>query len=313
MESAMGRVALITGGASGIGLGMARAFGEAGMKLAIADVNDARRDAAVAELSSAGIDCFGVKLDVSSADSWAAAADAVERHFGPIDVLCNNAGVNQSATSDGGAIQLAEMTEHLFRQVFDVNVLGVFLGIRVVAPRMIERAEGGHIVNTSSMAGLIAPAGLGCYSASKFAVVALSETLRGELLPHGIGVSVLCPGGVQSNLVGSSAERRAAAFGEDSGRAAASTHQANPEMMDPLAVGRRVLAAIAANELYILTHPEYAPLIEERFNAIRSSIGPSAQHGHADPGRLLTSSRNPAYRQVRRTPSGTMSGPGATQ
>lgn len=298
MQRARDKTALITGSASGIGLGMAQAFGEGGMKLAIADVNEQRLAVAVTTLSDAGADCFGVKLDVTSADSWAAAVDAVESRFGRIDVLCNNAGMNQGVMPDGGAIQLADMTEDLFRLVFDVNVLGVFLGVRAVLPRMIERGKGGHIVNTSSMAGLIAPTGLATYSASKFAVVALSEALRGELLPHRIGVSVLCPGGVQSNLVDTSAEQRAIALGTSLDSTGAASRPINPEMMESLAVGRRVLAAIAANELYILTHPEYAPLIEERFEAIRSSIGASAQPGHVDPGRLLISSRNPAYQRA---------------
>ena len=300
MESTKNKVAFITGGASGIGLGIAHAFGAAGLKLVIADVNADRRNAAVADLAGSGIESLGVDLDVKSAESWSAAVDAAERHFGRVDILCNNAGVGQGSRADGRPVHLAAMSDDLFRMVFDINVLGVFLGIRTVVPRMIERGEGGHVVNTSSMAGLIAPAGLGAYSASKFAVMALTESLRGEVAAHGIGVSVLCPGGVQSNLVGSSAEQRAAAMGASSDAEAGliSSRPLNPEMMDPLSVGRRVLAGITANELYILSHPEYGPLVEERFAAIRAGIGESAQPGYTDPQWLLTHSRNAAYREA---------------
>lgn len=300
MDQVENKVAFITGGASGIGLGMARALGAAGMKLVIADISEERRDAAVAELRGQALDCMGVDLDVRSAAMWASAVDAAERQMGPIDILCNNAGVGQGNRSDGKPMNLTDISESLFRLVFEINVTGAFLGVKTVAPRLIDRGQGGHIVNTGSMASLIAPAGLGCYSASKFAVAGMTESLREELAPHGIGVSLLCPGGVQSNLTTSSSEQRRNNIGQDvdSEHGLVSTQPPSQRLMLANAVGDRVLAAIRANELYILTHPEYEPLVEDRIDAIRASWTPSAQPSYADPQWLLRGSRNAAYRRI---------------
>lgn len=286
----------ITGGASGIGFAMGQAFGRRGARITIADINAARLAEAVRKLSGEGLVCGGQVLDVTRAEGWATAVSAAGAEFGPIEVLCNNAGVNQASRQDGGAIMLADMSEDLFRLVLDINVVGLFLGIRAVVPGMIERARG-HVVNTASGAGLIAPPGLGAYSASKFAAVGLSEALRGELAGKGVGVSVLCPGGVQSSLVNTSAERREDAIGHGSDQAAGfvSERPVNRDMMLAISAAERVVEAVAANELYILTHPEYAPLFEERFAAIRRAIGVSAQPDYRDPQWLLDASRNPAY------------------
>ncbi|AVA12749.1 SDR family NAD(P)-dependent oxidoreductase [Sphingopyxis sp. MG] len=297
MEQVEGKVAFITGGASGIGFGMAQAFGEAGMKLVIADVHAERRETAVGALSESGFACHGVDLDVRSAASWKAAADDAEARFGAVDILCNNAGVGQGRRTDGTRLLLEATDEELFRLVFDINVMGPFLGVRTMVPRIVARGAAGHIVNTGSMAGLIAPPGLATYSASKYAVTALSESLRAELAARNIGVSLLCPGGVQSSLDTTSAERRNEQLGSGFDREAGflSNRPINPEMMEPVSVGRRVLRAIRDNDFYIFTHPEYAGLIEERYAAIRHDIGSSAQDGYVDPDWLLAASRNPAY------------------
>lgn len=297
MEQVQGKIAFITGGASGIGFGMAQAFGEAGMKLVIADVDVERRTAAIDALSKNGFDCHGVDLDVRSAASWTAAADLAEARFGTIDILCNNAGIGQGRRTDGTRLLLEATDEELFRLVFDINVTGVFLGARTFVPRMVARGGAGHILNTGSMAGLIAPPGLATYSASKYAVTALSESLRAELADRHIGVSVLCPGGVQSRLETTSAERRNQQLGSGYDRETGflSDRPINPEMMDPIAVGRHVLRAIRNNDLYIFPHPEYVDLIAERFAAIQRNIGLSAQDGYTDPDWLLAASRNPAY------------------
>lgn len=286
----------VTGGASGIGLAMAHSFGSRGASVTIADVNDERRRTAAQELFDAGIRCAEIALDVTKTDAWVVAVERAEALFGPIDILCNNAGINQSSKVDGSPVTLAEMSEELFRLVLDINVVGMFLGIRTVVPGMIARGAG-HVVNTASGAGLIAPVGLGAYSASKFAAVGLSESLRGELAGHGIGVSVLCPGGVQSALVNTSSERREGVMGKGSDAEAGflSQRPINPDMMLAGSVGERVVEAVAANEFYILTHPEYGPLFEERFAAIRVAVGVSAQPGYRDPQWLLDASRNPAY------------------
>ncbi|KUO53708.1 MAG: hypothetical protein APF78_05475 [Sphingomonadales bacterium BRH_c3] len=286
----------ITGGASGIGFAMGQAFGRRGAFVTIADINVDRLDEAVGKLSGEGIACGAKVLDVTKAGDWAAAVSAVESESRPIDILCNNAGISQGSRKDGNAIMLADMSEDLFRLVLDINVVGLFLGIRAVVPGMIERGRG-HVVNTASLAGLIAPRGFSAYSASKFAAVGLSESLRAELSEKGIGVSVLCPGGVQSSLVNSSSERREDTIGQGSDQAAGflSERPANPDTMLAISVGERVVEAVAANDFYILTHPEYAPLIEERFAAIHKAIGTSAQPGYRDPQRLLDASRNLAY------------------
>ena len=149
------------------------------------------------------------------------------------------------------------------------------------------------MVNTSSMAGLIAPAGLTAYAASKYAVVGLSEALRAELAPQGIGVSVLCPGAVSTNFYVTSAERREAVMGDVPAFAPGRTDSA--PRMDPRSVGEHVVRGIRANHLYIFTHPEYRPLVEARFAAITGGFGPSAQPGYTDPDLVLSRSGNPEY------------------
>src|SRR6185437_6626548 len=150
-----------------------------------------------------------VTLDVTRAAEWEHALDTVEAALGPVEILCNNAGVGQGRFADGREITIAEMPEALWRMVLEINTTGTFLGARAVLPRMLVRRQWGHIVNTGSTGGLMAPGGIAAYCASKFAVVGLSESLRAELAPAGIGVSVLCPGGVRSNLFASSVSVRA--------------------------------------------------------------------------------------------------------
>lgn len=294
------KTAFITGGASGIGFAMAQAFGAAGMKIVIADAHEERRKEAAEALTSQSISCISVALDVKSADMWAEALDIAEREMGPVDLLCNNAGVGQGNRTDGSPLNLADIPEALFRMVFDINVTGVFLGVQAIVPRMIARGQGGHILNTGSMASMVAPAGLSAYAASKFAVAGLSESLRAELAPHNIGVSMLCPGGVQSNLVNSSAEQRQQAISKDidDEQKLISSRPINQQVMLAENVGRRVLAAVQANQFYIFTHPEYEPLVEERFDAIRAAWAPSAQTDYVDPQWLLDVSRNPVYAKL---------------
>lgn len=294
------KTAFITGGASGIGFAMAQAFGAAGMKIVIADANEERRKEAAEALTSRSISCISVALDVKSAEMWAEALDIAEREMGPVDLLCNNAGVGQGNRTDGSPLNLADIPEALFRMVFDINVTGVFLGVQAIVPRMIARGQGGHILNTGSMASMLAPAGLSAYAASKFAVAGLSESLRAELAPHNIGVSMLCPGGVQSNLVNSSAEQRQQAISKDidDEQKLISSRPINQQVMLAENVGRRVLEAVQANQFYIFTHPEYQPLVEERFDAIRAAWAPSAQADYVDPKWLLDVSRNPVYAKL---------------
>ena len=295
MRDLAGKAAFISGGASGIGLGMAQAFAAAGMKLVLADIDGDAASRAETLLRDSGAQALAVECDVTDATSWEAALDRAEAAFGPVAVQCNNAGVGQGRFGGGAALDLADMPEILWRLVIDTNLTGVFLGVRAGASRMVARGCG-HIVNTASMAGLIAPPGLGAYAASKFAVLGMSEALCGELAPAGVGVSVLCPGGVDSNLVSTSAARRSAVLGEAAGPTLATRRPASDgHRMNAVRVGERVLAAIRANEFYIFTHPEYAGLVDERIAALRAAFGASAEPGYSDPLSLLDRSRNPTY------------------
>lgn len=304
MDELSGRVALITGGASGIGLGMAQAFLAAGMKVAIADIDQAALAEAAAGPATGALP---VALDVTQAAAWQAALDAVDARLGPVSLLCNNAGLGQGRRADGGPVLMADMPEEVWKLVIDTNLHGTYLGIRAAVPRMIAAGRGGHVVNTASMAGLIAPGGLTAYAASKYAVVGLSEALRAELAPQGIGVSVLCPGAVSTNFYITSAVRRDAIMREDATQAFAPGRTDSAPRMDPRNVGEHVVRSLRANHLYIMTHPEYRPLVEARFAAIRGGFGPAAQPGYTDPELVLSRSGNPEYEAAPR--AAPLSGP----
>lgn len=290
MDDLAGRVALVTGGASGIGLGMAQAFLAAGMKVAIGDIDEA----ALAEAAAAlGEGAMPVRLDVTDGAAWERALDAVEARLGPAWLLCNNAGLGQGRLADGGPVLLADMPEAVWRLVIDTNLHGTYHGVRATVPRMIAAGRGGQVVNTASMAGLIAPAGLAAYAASKYAIVGLSESLRAELAPQGIGVSVLCPGAVSTNFYVTSAVRREAVMGAADGFAPGRTDSA--PRMAPRSVGEHVLRGIREGQLYIITHPEYRPLVEARIAAIRGAFGASAEPGYTEPALVLERSGNPEY------------------
>jgi len=196
MESLAGRTAFITGGAQGIGLGIARELARNGVSLALADVNRTALDAAVTELSST-TDVLAVELDVRDRDRYAQVADEVEARLGDVSLLFNNAGV-------AGGVPIAELGYDDWDWMLGINLHGVVNGIQTFLPRMIERGGDAHIVNTASGAGLV-EAGAGVlYTTSKFAVVGMSESLRSELADRGIGVSVLCPGPVATDIVSNS-------------------------------------------------------------------------------------------------------------
>jgi NAD(P)-dependent dehydrogenase (short-subunit alcohol dehydrogenase family) len=264
MEKLSGRVAVITGGASGIGLGIARAAAAEGMRLALLDVEDGALDAACRAL---GGDALAVRADVSDSGSLGAAAERVLARFGRIDVVCNNAGVLASGP-------LVESTARDWAWLVGVNLLGVANGVRVFVPHIRAGGEGGHVVNTASIAGLSALPGLGVYTATKHAVVALSEVLREELAPEGVGVSVLCPGGVRTRIHEAARNRPDALGGPDP------TPRPDPVAdigMDPDAVGRSVLRAIRANDLYVLTHPEFRGAFAARAEAILAAYDRAAR------------------------------------
>jgi 2-hydroxycyclohexanecarboxyl-CoA dehydrogenase len=273
MEDLTGKVALITGGASGIGLGMAQAFAATGMRVAIADVDEAALESAAKGLREAGARVEALTLDVRDREGWQAVVDATEAALGPIQVLCNNAGVTAYEP-------LVQQTFDYWDWVIGVNLTGTFNGVRTLGPRMIARRVGGHIVNTASIAGLYANRNftVGVYTASKFGVVGLSEMLRREMAAHDIGVSVLCPGLVRTNIGPNVARMRpdAATPRELTEKQKQLRSRSRSEGMDPRKVGERVVKAIRANESHIITHPEFRPLIEERCREVLACFGESA-------------------------------------
>jgi NAD(P)-dependent dehydrogenase (short-subunit alcohol dehydrogenase family) len=202
MKDLEGKVAVVTGAASGIGLALATRFAEEGMKVVLADIEGPALDSAVTALRSAGRDVIGVRTDVSSYESVQALAANAADVYGKAHVLCNNAGV-------GGGNLLWLTTEKDWQWVFGVNIWGVINGIRAFVPGMVAHGEEGHIVNTSSMAGLATPTMDTIYAASKHAVVAISEALYFQLHVAGskLSASVLCPGFVRTNILAAARNR----------------------------------------------------------------------------------------------------------
>lgn len=263
------RVAFVTGGASGIGLGLARSFARAGMKVAIADLDPAALAVAAAEIEALGARVMTLVLDVSQWQNWEGVPEQVEAALGPVSVLCNNAGI--SLVEQPAADAVIED----WHKIFAINVDGVMHGVRAFAARM-GGERGGHIVNTSSAGGLngMGHPGLNAYVATKFAVVGFSEVLRDELAPRNIGVSVLCPGPVRSELWRTSRRVRGVAVPEAPSAREMKGSRA-PDALHPDTVGERVIDAIRADRLYVVTHASRrAPvrarhaLIEAGFDAL---------------------------------------------
>src|SRR5688572_29525960 len=193
MKDLRGKVAFVTGASVGIGYGLAEAFGENGMRVMLAGINEGKLDAAVARLRALGITAERVQCDVASRASVKDAARVTLEKFDKVHVVCNNAGVGM-----GGPI--GTILESDWEWVIKVNLLGVVHGTEIFAPLIAQHGEGGHIVNTASVAGIAASPGMEPYGATKFAVVAMSEGWRVQLAPLGIGVSVLCPGFVRTEI-----------------------------------------------------------------------------------------------------------------
>jgi NAD(P)-dependent dehydrogenase (short-subunit alcohol dehydrogenase family) len=262
MKDLAGRTAFVTGGANGIGLGLARVLLDQGCKVAIADIREDSIRSALATLDNREV--MGVKLDVTSRDRFAEVADEVEERLGPVSLLFNNAGINLFRTIDDSSYADWDW-------VLGVNLGGVINGVATFVPRMKARGLGGHIVNTASMASFLASGMPGIYNCSKFAVRGLSESLRHSLHQHGIGVSVLCPGLVNSEIYRSDEIRTPGT--EKGGHA---TDPGFVEMlgnvhkfgMDPIEVAEKVVAAIRQNRFYIFSHPEFKDELREVFDQI---------------------------------------------
>lgn len=273
MEELRGKVAFITGGASGIGLGMGKAFLAEGMKVALADWSDNNIDSARDQLAGNNA-AFFVKTNVADRDGLKAAVDETLDHFGKIHVLCNNAGVN------GGGTATSPDFEDWDRAI-SVNLGGVINGTKIVAPIIRAQGEGGHIVNTSSMAGVVPLPGLAAYSTAKYAVRGYSESLRMQLAPQGIGVSCLFPGATRTAMVPlpeddpSIDEENAPQFLKD-------LWDAMREAIDPEETGRAVVEAIRANRFYIFTNREFLDEVKQRHREIEEAF----PDDEPTPGRL---------------------------
>jgi len=272
MRELAGRTAFVTGGAGGIGLAMAQAFAGAGMKVMIADIETDALGTAVESLRGITPDTEGILCDVADAASVERAAQATFDRFGHVHVVCNNAGV-----AAGGGIDHISLDN--WRWVIDVNLMGVVHGIRSFLPHIRSHGEGGHIVNTASMAGMQGGLGFSPYGASKFAVVSMSEGLNMQLKPHGIGVSVLCPSFVRTRI-GESGRNRPERYGrpqplDPASPAAAMVAEIARNIdagLEPDAVAARVLTAIRQDQLYIFTHPGMRAEVEQRFAAILAAM-----------------------------------------
>ncbi|PYN40291.1 MAG: short-chain dehydrogenase [Candidatus Rokuibacteriota bacterium] len=258
-----GGVAVVTGGASGIGRAMAERFARERAKVVVADIDQRALAAVVDSIKARGGEALGVPTDVTDLSSVQALAAAAFEAFGKVSVLCNNAGV----ALWGG---LESATHRDWQWVLGVNLWGVIHGVEAFVPRMIASKEPGHIVNTASMAGLVATRGLGVYNTSKYAVVGLSETLAKDLRPYHIGVSVLCPMGVATQIRESARNRPAELTNE--APSAVEPVELMGRTLAPAAVAEMVLSAIRANRLYVITHEEGLEALRRRHERLEQAV-----------------------------------------
>jgi NAD(P)-dependent dehydrogenase (short-subunit alcohol dehydrogenase family) len=267
MQNLPGKTAFVTGGASGIGLGIAKALLRAGMSVVIADIRDDHLQAARDELGAPD-HILALKLDVTNRADFTRAADAAQSRFGNIHILCNNAGV-----AVVGPTALATYAD--WDWVIGVNLGGSINGIVTILPRMLEHGEGGHIVNTASMSGLVPHPGATIYGTSKDAAVHMIECMRAELEPQGIICSAFCPGAVQSNIA-DAARTRPAEFADTGYAEADKRRQLGGNFFHLYRtkeeVGERVLQGILNDELYIMTHSEFRQGVEDRTQAICEAV-----------------------------------------
>ena len=277
MQNVTGKVAFITGGASGMGLAMARSFSAAGMKVVIADIEESALEAVAAEFAATNADVLTLKVDVTNREAMEQAAQATEEAFGKVHVVCNNAGV-----AVGGSVDA--MSYEDWDWVMKVNLDGVVNGVATFVNRILAHGEGGHIVNTASMAGHMAIPGLSVYNTTKFAVVGLSEAMRQDLAARNIGVSVLCPGIVNTGIFDSGRNRPAELTGDTDTAATVLTADVSEEerearfaemmedALDPAVVGDMVLDAILNDDQYIFTHPNFVDATEARNAEIHAAF-----------------------------------------
>ena len=264
MESVRDKVAVVTGGASGIGREMCRSFARAGARVVVADVDGAGMAETAAAVKEEGSAAISVRTDVSRLSDVQALAERAYTEWGAVHVLCNNAGVTVHGS-------LESATHRDWEWVIGVNLWGVIHGVEAFVPRMVAGGEAGHIVNTASMAGLIASQGLGVYNTTKYAVVGLSETLQKDLRPYNIGVSVLCPMGV-ATAIRDSERNRPSQLQNPERKARTDDITLIGRTLSPAHVAERVLRAVLANRLYIITHEEGLDPLRRRFQRMERAI-----------------------------------------
>ena len=261
MERFEGKVAVITGGASGIGLATARRLAGEGATVVLADIEESALRSAVESLRAEGAVATGHRVDVGRLEDVQRLAEAVYGEFGRTNFLFNNAGV-----AVGGPVW--EMRHEDWEWVLRVNLWGVIHGVEVFLPRMLEGGEEGHIVNTASFAGLVPNDGMSVYCVSKYGVVALTECLARDLRGTPIGASVLCPMRVETNIDRSDRNRPPELGGPRRSPEAGEERPMVGRVISADEVAERVLTAVRRGELYIHTHPEARPFIRRRFERI---------------------------------------------
>jgi NAD(P)-dependent dehydrogenase (short-subunit alcohol dehydrogenase family) len=272
MQDLKGKVAVVTGAGSGIGEGIARAAAAAGMKVVVADIDSDKAEAVAADLGEQAMAC---SVDVSDLGSVEALRDATIERFGAVHLLCNNAGVWL-----GALMQDADIKDWQF--LVNVNLYGVIHGVKVFLPLLLEQGEG-HIVNTASMGGLISGPPEGLYTTTKFAIVGLSEALLMEVADKGVGVSLLCPGLVDTNLITQSFAVR-----PDAVNSGIDHQQPAPDVasgISPLSVGEQVIDAVLEGGFYIITHDDYRDIIKMRHDGILDALDAHAARYGSTSGR----------------------------
>ena len=272
MTDFSGKTAFVTGGAQGIGFAIAEALAKRGANIMLADINEAGLIAAQEKLSKLNTQVDHCICDVPTADAVQAGADKTIERFGKVHYVVNNAGVGL-----GGEVGETPLKD--WRWIVDINLMGVVYGCEIFTPLIKSHGEGGHIINTASMAGHVSLGGMGPYHATKFAVVGYSECIRQELALHNIGVSALCPGWVQTEIHLSS---------KNSPTNAGVTAEPNEQFMEiadlienglePSRLGEWVCDSIAANRAYIFTHPDMRPAIEMRYHALQADYEACDEH-----------------------------------
>ena len=276
MSQFVGKTAVISGGAEGIGLSIARALGEQQMNIVLADIDEKNLQKAALELEAAGVPVLAVVLDVADEAQWQSAADQAIARFGKVHMVVNNAGVG----GDSGPIEIQEQKG--WQWALDVNLMGVVYGAKVMVPLIKQHGEGGWVINVASMAGMGGVPFSGAYTATKAAVVALSESWAGELHRKGIQVSVLCPAFVQTRIYDSERNRPEQYQSETDNAAnensfSSKTKQIVENGIEVSIVGKRVVEALNDGEFYIFTHPNYRAVMQQRSDAIDAAFKKAAE------------------------------------